>query len=158
MIRQKTSEEKATEAAGKRARHAQGIQEAMAESWQYMDNKKECFVLDALPYEKAFLTLKLRRAGSNVSFFKIFNQFIDDEVMDKLYNEFTDEDLILQRRFVNVNSRLRTKKVAGHICMALKMKDLWKAMAVQIRIIGRGVKSTENNPMKRGMEDIFSIS
>ena len=116
-----------------------------------MDNKKECFVLDELPYEKSFLTLKLRRAGSNISFFKIFNKFIDDEVMDKLYNEFTNDDLILQRRIVK-DTRYNTKKVVGHICMDLKMKNLWIAMAVQIRIIGRGVKSTENNPMKRGME------
>lgn len=48
-----------------------------------MDSKKECFILDELPREKAFLTLKLRKAGSNVSFFKIFNKFIDDDDVPK---------------------------------------------------------------------------
>ena len=71
----------------------------MADNWEYIDNSKVCFILDELPYEKAFLTLKMRKSGPDyVSFFKIFNKFIDDEVMDKLYSEFTEKDLFLQRR------------------------------------------------------------
>jgi len=57
--------------------------------------------------------------------------------MDKLYNEFTNDDLILQRRIVK-GTKHNTKKVVGHIYMDLKMKNLWIAMSVQIRIIVAG--------------------
>ena len=112
----------------------------MHASWRLIDTTKECFLLDELAVADSFLTLRMRKTTHQVSYFKIFNRFITDDIMDKLYTGFNPDDLIMQRR-ANKNNQ---NKIISHTFkrMKLKMQYMWQSLAVQIRIIVKSIRIT----------------
>lgn len=78
-----TSEEKAQKNQEKRQRQVEARDEITHMQWRPIDQKKECFIIDELPPDKAFLSLSIRR--QNVKYIEIFTNFVADSLTDDIY-------------------------------------------------------------------------
>lgn len=116
------------------------VRDLKKEGWREVDVTKECFMIDELPPEKAFLSLNipLREA----SLFQIFHKFVDDRVMNDLYSALDPDELVMEWR-----SDLQPKKKID-----LKMWQMWETFAIQVRIIGNQQKSCENEVVERPLK------
>ncbi len=142
--RAKTPEEKASENAAKRARKRADVEEAQSLNWREVDTSKECFTIKELPPSEAFLGLSFR--NNNLKIIDIFNKFLTDSVMDKLYAGFNQDKLHISHR----------KKTSWCHGMSLSAAYQWQSIAVQIRIIAMQVKSTFNAPIRNHLKASIS--
>lgn len=100
-----------------------------------MDSSKECFLLDEAPRTGAFLSFKMKYGPNRrTSYYDIFKCFFTDDLMDHLYIKFESADLLLRsRRNMNKEGEIISFTPSTFI---LKLKYMWQALAIQIRIIG----------------------
>ena len=116
---------------------------ARISGWREVDEKKECFVMDALPPALAFPEIGLSRFAGLAD---IFLHFVDGDVVSKLINSFTLEDLTLG---------FRDKKKGTIRKMKVTPKLIYKILAIHIRIIGLQEKPNEathnDKPLRKAL-------
>ena len=78
MNRACTSEEMVTENVDRRIRVIGDNTELTQDGWRIINPKEECFLLDELPPETAFLTLQMRKGKDIHTYFDIFRRFINN--------------------------------------------------------------------------------
>jgi hypothetical protein len=133
-----TPDEKVVQNIAKRARQQEAQDEMTELNWRSIDSKTECFLIDQLPPEKAFLTLNMRRRDA--SYLDIFRIFFTDSISSRLFESMSPEDTLLG---------YRKSGTPHHFVMRIAM--IWEMIAIQVYVIGHQVKSTENDPLKRGL-------
>jgi hypothetical protein len=91
-----TPDEKVVQNIAKRARQQEAQDEMTELNWRSIDSKTECFLIDQLPPEKAFLTLNMRRRDA--SYLDIFRIFFTDSISSRLFESMSPEDTLLGYR------------------------------------------------------------
>lgn len=81
------------ENAAKRQRANDAADEAVRSGWRFIDTKQECFLLDEIAPNEAFLSLNV--CGQGLQPVELFLKVITDSIMDRLHAEFLDDNLIL---------------------------------------------------------------
>jgi len=98
MNRARTSEEMVTENVDRRIRVIGDNTELTQDGWRIINPKEECFLLDELPPETAFLTLQMRKGKDIHTYFDIFRRFINNNIINHLCSNMSEADLYLGSR------------------------------------------------------------
>ena len=112
--------------------------------WREVDTRKECFLLPALPPAPTFPEINARRC-SRLS--EIFLRFVDEDVVSKLIDSFTAEDLMLGYRNKAHGTTRR---------MVVTPQLIYKVFAVHIRIIGLQAQPNESSvrkPLRKALDE-----
>lgn len=94
--RPSTPGEALIENANKRQRLEDTIEKMEEDGWRYIDKTKECFVLDALAPNDAFLSFK--RGVETLTLGNLFRKFLNDAALDMVINAISYEDTIITIR------------------------------------------------------------
>ena len=147
MNRARTSEEMVTENVDRRIRVIGDNTELTQDGWRIINPKEECFLLDELPPEAAFLTLQMRKGKDLHTYFDIFRRFINNNIINHLCSNMSEADMYLGSR---VTYKKEHKVVTSEISSVrpkiyrINDRDAWQAIAVQVHIVGKFKRPTEN--------------
>jgi len=127
-----TSEEKALNQAAQQKRIKETKRIAECLKWRDFEKKKECFVLDELPPVDAWTSFRLR--NTDISMFNVFRNFVNDDIIDRLGQRFSEENH-------TYGSRKGTLKLKRAVITNVK---IWQYFAVYIWLVGKQIKAQEN--------------
>ena len=136
-----TPAENQTKTKKKRIRKNSEIADARIAGWRVVDQKKECFLMPTLPPAQAFPDIGLSRF-SRVE--DIFLHFVDGEVISKLIDSLTPQDIMIGYRDKSKGTIRR---------MNITPQLVYKTFAVHIRIIGLQVQPNEAHSVRRPLRD-----
>lgn len=85
--------------------------------------------------------LELKERGVHISPITLFRQFVTPAIITQLFDNFPESAVILSKD-LNTGATRRFR---------LTENMIWETLAVQIRITGRQVRSTENDPQPRSL-------
>ena len=137
--------------AAKKARHADRIQEGTAAGWRLINPSQECFKLNELAPNDAFIEFKSR---GRKSLSKIFKMFVSDELLQKALDNISPNGrgiIVGTRKPRPGKATLSGKqKVLSSVRYAKHMiptiAKLKQKLAYEIRIIGMQKVPTETSP------------
>ena len=135
-----TPVEKVAAQAAKKQKLADDKLQAKQDGWRLVDKKIECFypAADDLPREDAFLRFQIR-GSTHRTRFSVFRKFFTDEIMMKIKINFEPAALYLGGSLKSGNARV----------FRPKLRYMWQALAIEIRLIGLQEKQAEGAGIKR---------
>src|SRR4051794_10234962 len=102
--REKTPGELAADHARKQQRHNDRIQVGVGRGWRLTNSKTECFLLDEMAPEEAFLEFTFVR---ETQLGVIFRKFVTDEIIAKIFNSL-GSPIIMGTRMRNGHTSPKT--------------------------------------------------